>query len=78
LFPGIKYFIDKDSYSKLHISANFNFISSNTVSRLISRACASPPIYDKLPSSLLTNSPPDWQISMSFPLGIGNHFCGSN
>lgn len=74
LFPGRKYFMDRELYSKFHISANFNLRSLNRVSRLISTACASPPVYDIDPSSFVTNSPPDWQINISFPLAIVKNF----
>lgn len=74
LFPGRKYLMDRELYSKFHISANFNLRSLNRVSRLISTACASPPVYDIDPSSFVTNSPPDWQINISFPLAIVKNF----
>ena len=74
LFPGRKYLTDRELYSKFHISANFNLRSLKMVSRLISTACASPPVYDIDPSSFVTNSPPDWQINISFPLAIVKNF----
>jgi hypothetical protein len=67
LLFGRKYFSDMSVTSTWNTLDTSSLKLSSGISRVTSTACASPPLYIKLPLGPDVNSPPYWQIATTIP-----------
>uniref|UniRef100_A0A0A9E9H7 Uncharacterized protein n=1 Tax=Arundo donax TaxID=35708 RepID=A0A0A9E9H7_ARUDO len=67
LFFGRKYFSDISATSTWNTLDTSSLKLSSGISRVTSTACASPPLYIKLPLGPEVNSPPYWQMATTIP-----------